>query len=95
MLDQSTLDSVESVNSTESTAADTESVNVSRASSKTQAWHVDTTGTLTCGYASLSTTVGVSQSLTESNQQAINHVTNTTRKSAQSLKSMHKIEVRG
>lgn len=95
VLDQSALDSTENLNSSESTTADNESVNVTRASSKTQAWHVDTTGTLTCGYASLSTTVGVSQSVTESNQQAINHVTNTTQKSAQSLKSMHKIEVRG
>ncbi|MGZ4997546.1 MAG: hypothetical protein ACXV74_02440 [Methylobacter sp.] len=95
VMEQSTLDSTEDVTSSESTVADKEAVNITRASSKTQSWHVDTTGTLTCGYASLSTTVGVSQSVTESNQQAVNHITDTTHKSAQSLKAMHKIEVRG
>lgn len=51
--------------------------------------------TLTCGYASLSVTAGYSQSVTNSNQQAINHITETTKKSSHSLKSLHKVEVRG
>lgn len=44
VLEQSTMDSTDSVNSTESTTSDKESVNVTRGPSKTQGWHVDTTG---------------------------------------------------
>jgi hypothetical protein len=95
VLDQSAVDSTESLTSDESTTSDKEAVNVTRASSKTENWHVDTTGTLTCGYASLSVTAGYSQSVTDSNQQAISHIHDSTRKSAHSLKVLHKIEVRG
>jgi hypothetical protein len=95
VLEQSTLESTESLSSTESTTADKEAINIARSSSQTEGWHVDTTGTLTCGYASLSVTGGYSKSVTEANQQAINHVHDRTQHSAQSLKALHKIEVRG
>lgn len=95
LMDRSVLDSAESVDATESTQSDTEAVNVSRAATKTENWHVDTTGTLTCGYASLTVSGGYAHSVTTSNQQSINKVTAATRRSAHSLKTMHKIEVRG
>jgi hypothetical protein len=95
VMDRSVMDSSENIESSESVTSDKEAINVTRATSKTQNWHVDTTGTLTCGAASLTVSAGYSQSVTDSNQQTINHVTEATRKSAQSLKSLHKIEVRG
>jgi hypothetical protein len=51
--------------------------------------------TLTCGYASLSVTAGYSSSTTKSSQQSINQITEATKKSAHSLKTLYKIEVRG
>jgi len=95
VMDRSVMDSSENIESSESVTADKEAINVTRATSKTQNWHVDTTGTLTCGAASLNVSAGYSQSVTDSSQQTINHVTEATRKSAHSLKSLHKIEVRG
>ena len=95
LLDQESIDSTESMSSTESTTSDTEAVDITRASSKTQGWHVDSTGTLTCGYASLSVSAGFSQSVTDSNSQAIHHISASTTKSASSLKTLHKIQVRG
>jgi hypothetical protein len=89
------LDSSESVQSSESSVIDKEAINVTRSSSKTSGWHFDTTGTLTVGYASLNQTIGYSESVTDSNQQAINKVAERTRKSAESLKALHKIEVKG
>ena len=85
----------ESLSSNESTTSDTEAVDITRSSTKTQGWHVDSTGTLTCGYASISVSAGFSQSVTDSNSQAIHHVSSSTRKSANSLKALHKIQVKG
>ena len=95
VLDQESIDSVETMTSTESTTSDNEAVDIARSSTKTQGWHVDTTGTLTCGYASLSVSAGFSQNVTESNSQAIHHMSSSTRKSANSQKALHKIEVKG
>jgi hypothetical protein len=95
VLDQNSLDSTEAISSSESTTSDKEAVNVARASSKTEGWHVDGTATVTCGYASANASVGYSQSVSQSNQQTINHVSEATKKSAKNLKALHKIEVRG
>jgi hypothetical protein len=95
VLDRTSIDSTESMDSSESTTSDKEAINVTRASTKTQNWHVDTSGTLTCGAASLKASAGYSKSVTDSNQQTVNHITETTKKSAHSLKTLHKIEVHG
>ena len=95
VLDQSTMDSTESVTSSESTTADKEAVNVVRSASKTEGWHVDGTATVSVGYASGSISAGYAKSVTESNQQTINHVSEATRKSAKNLKALHSISVRG
>lgn len=65
VLDQSTLDSTEAVSSSESTTSDKEAVNVARSSSKTEGWHVDGTGTVSCGYGSASVSAGYSKSVTD------------------------------
>jgi len=94
-LSQSSLDSTESIQSSESTTSDKEAVNVTRASTETQNWHVDATASVSCGPASLSVTGGYSKGVTNSNQQAISHISDSTKKSAQSLKTVHKIEISG
>jgi hypothetical protein len=95
VLSQSSLDSTESIQSSESTTSDKEAVNVTRASTETQNWHVDATASVSCGPASLSVTGGYSKGVTNSNQQAISHISDSTKKSAQSLKTVHKIEISG
>jgi hypothetical protein len=95
VLDQSTLDSTEAISSSESTTSDKEAVNVARASSKTENWHVDASATVTCGYASATVSGGYAKTVSESNQATINHVTEATKKSAKNLKALHKIDVRG
>jgi len=94
-LEESTLDSNESLRSTESTTSDKEAINIARSSSATQGWHVDSTATVSVGFASLSVTGGAYGSVTTANQQAINQIHDTTLHSAQSVKALHKIEVRG
>jgi hypothetical protein len=93
--DQSTLDSTESIDAVESTTSDKEAVNVVRASSKTEGWHVDGTAAVSCGYASGDIKFGYSKVINESNQQTVNHVAEATRKSAHNLKTLHSISVRG
>jgi hypothetical protein len=88
VLEKSTLESTEQINSDESTTSDTEALNATRATSRTEGWHVDTTGTLTAGYASLSVSAGYNQSVTDTNTATINHVTQATQKSAHSLRSV-------
>ncbi|BCG01789.1 hypothetical protein PPGU19_063570 (plasmid) [Paraburkholderia sp. PGU19] len=95
VLEQSTMDSTESLSSIESTTADKEAINIARSSTETQGWHVDSTATLTCGYGSLSVSAGYNKSVTDSNSQAISHIHDTTVHSAKSLKALHKIEVKG
>jgi len=95
VLDQSAMDSTESVTSDESTTSDKEAVNVVRSASKTENWHVDGTASVNVGYASASISAGYAKSVTESNQQTINHVSEATRRSAKNLKMLHSVTVRG
>ncbi|TMB99768.1 MAG: hypothetical protein E6J42_02485 [Chloroflexi bacterium] len=99
VLEQSTLDSTDELDSTESTTIDKEVVNVMRASSRTRSWHVDGSGSLSIGTpklgGSLGIQAGVQESLSQSSQAAIEHISETTKKSAHSLKTIHKLEVRG
>lgn len=95
VLDQSTMDSTDSVTSTESTTSDKEAINVARSSSKTEGWHIDGSATVGVGTASVKVDAGYSKSITDSNQQTINHVAEATSKSAKNLKTMHSVSVRG
>jgi len=94
-LDRQTLDSTEEMNSIENTTNDKEIVNVVRASSKTDNWNASVNGGIDLGYFNLGGTGGSSGSTTESLNNTQEHISDVTKKSAQSIKTMHKIEVRG
>jgi hypothetical protein len=95
LLEQSKVDSVEEMSSTETTTHDKEALNVTRTSSKTDNWHVDGTGHFIFegGWADL--TAGISSQITNTSQTSLEHITEVTNKSSESLKTLHKIEVRG
>jgi hypothetical protein len=95
VFDQSVVDSTDSLQSTDSQTSDKEAVNVTRSSTKTEGWHVDATGTVGTGSASLNLSAGYSSSLTQSFQQSINRVSEATKKSSASLKTLHQIQVHG
>jgi hypothetical protein len=95
VLEQTAVDSAEELTSTESTTLDKEVVNAARSSSKTENWHVDGSGGFNIGIVKLEAAGGVQNSLTQTAQNSIEHVTEATTKSAHSLKTLHKIEVRG
>jgi hypothetical protein len=95
VLEQATLDSAEELTSSESTTIDKEAVNVARSSSHTQNWHVDGSGSLSIGIASIGANAGIQESTTNTSNSTINHIKETTTKSAHSLKTLHKVEVRG
>jgi hypothetical protein len=95
LLEQSSVDSSEEMTSEESTKIDKEAMNVTRASSRTQNWHVDGGGSFSIGGLGVNASAGVSTSTTKSAQSTIDHVTESSKKSAHNLKTMHKIEVRG
>lgn len=94
-LQQSVIDSVEEVHSSEATIVDKETINVARASSATQNWHVDGNGSFSLGALSLGASAGTSSSVTQSATSSVDQVHETTKRSAESLKTLHKIEVNG
>lgn len=98
-LEQTTLDSAEELTSNESTTLDKEVANVVRASSKTDNWHIDAHGSVSVSYAGIGASVGVnagtSSTTTHTSQITLEHITESTQKSAQNLKTLHKIEVHG
>ncbi len=96
VLDQTMLDSTEELTSTESTTIDKSVVDVARSSTKTEKWHVDGGGRLSLGsWLGINISGGGEGSETQSAQNTVQHITEATKKSAHSLKVLHKIEVRG
>jgi hypothetical protein len=95
VLEQSTIDSAETQDQTESTTIDKEVMSVARSSSHNHSWHVDGTGSYSLGPASASASAGITDSLTQTSQSSMEHMTEATQKSSHSLKTLHKIEVRG
>lgn len=96
LFEKKTLDSVEEMNSSENTTADKEVVNVARSSSRTENWNVSANGSVSLGsIASFGASGGASATTTTNSQTSLQQVREATRKSAQSLKTQHKIEVRG
>ncbi len=95
VLEQSKVDSAEEMDSIESTTVDKEAFNATRSSSKTENWHVDGSGSFGIGKLSIGAGAGISTSITDSSQSSIQQVTEATKKSAHSLRTLHKIEVRG
>ncbi|MEA2330850.1 MAG: hypothetical protein QOH58_988 [Thermoleophilaceae bacterium] len=95
VLDESTVESVESIRSDESTTLDKEVVDIARSSARTHNWHVDGSGSYGVGAFKIGASGGVSTSVSQSAQTSIQQVSETTRKSANSLKTLKKIEVHG
>lgn len=94
-LQQSVVDSVEESHSSEATIVDKETVNVARASSATKGWHVDGNGSFSLGPVSLGASGGASSSVTQSATSAVDQLHETTKRSAEGLKTLHKIEING
>ncbi len=95
VLEKTSVESAEEMTSFESTTADKEAVNVARSSSRTENWHVDGSGSFGIGSFKLSAGADVSGSTVETSNRSIQHVTEATTKSSHSLRTLHKIEVRG
>jgi hypothetical protein len=95
LLEQKVVDSTEELRSSESTAVDKEVVNVARSASKTNSWKVDGSGSFSLGFFSLGASASTSETVTRSAQESSQRIHEQTVKSAHSLKTLHKIEVRG
>lgn len=94
-LERSAVESSESLETTEATLHDTETVNVARSNTTTTNWHVDGQGGFSSPYGSLSVGAGYSKGVTDTSQYSSNRTNERTQKSAHSLKTLHKIEIKG
>lgn len=94
-LERSAVESSESLESTEATLHDTETTNVARSNTTTTNWHVDGQGGFSSPYGSLNISAGYSKNVTDTSQYSQNRTNERTQKSASSLKSLHKIEIKG
>jgi hypothetical protein len=95
VLDEPTVDSVESRRSEESTTMDEVVVDVARSSARTQYWHVDGSGSYGIGLFKIGASGGASTTASESTQVSLQQVSETTRRSANSLKTLKRIAVHG
>ncbi len=94
-LERTALESSESVESAEATIHDTETVNVARSNTTTTNWHVDGNGSIVGSLGSLNLAGGYSKNVTQTTQYSQNRLNERTQKSASSLKTLHKIEIKG
>jgi hypothetical protein len=95
VLEQTRVDSAEEMNSTESTTVDKEVLNTVQSASKTSNWHVDGSAQYSNSGFTASVQSGYSESTTHAAQTTIDHLSESTKKAAHNLKTLHKIEVRG
>ncbi len=100
LLEKSTVNSTEEISSNESTTIDKEILNVTRSSAKTRNWNVNGNGSFTTGVpskwgASLGLSGSLQQSITNTSNFSLQDISESTKKSSHSLKTLHKIEVRG
>jgi hypothetical protein len=95
ILEQSSVDSAEQMDSTEATTIDKEAMNTVASASKTENWHVDSSASYSAFGATVSVGGGYSQTTTKASQTSVEHLSEATKKSAHNLKTLHKIEVKG
>jgi hypothetical protein len=96
VMQQSVLDSVEEIESLEATLVDKEIVNVNRSSSRTDNWSVSGNGSVSLGgVVSLGASGNVSSTVANTASSSVQQVDESTRRSAESLKTLHKVEVKG
>jgi hypothetical protein len=98
LFDQTTLDEVEKSESTESTTVDRDIINVTRSSTKTNNWNVSGDASVTIPIKGIKVGIGLgggfSQSVTETAQYSAEQVNEATQKSASSLRTLQKVEVK-
>ncbi len=91
---QNTLDSSEELNSVENRVIDKDVLNVARSSAKTENWKAASNANISIGSIfSIGGGVDYSKSISSKASHSIQQLDETSRKSAQSLKTMHKTEV--
>jgi hypothetical protein len=95
LLQQTVLDEVEEIQSSESTIVDKEVLNVARSSSQTNNWNVDGSGSFSLGGLSLGVDAGTSETVTQTASSSAEQMHEATQKSSQNLKTLHKVEVVG
>jgi hypothetical protein len=95
LLERTSVDSAEELTSFESTTLDKEVLNVARSSSKTENWHVDGSASFGIGSFKIGAGANVNQSTVQTSNRSIQQITEATTKSSHSLRTLHKIEVRG
>ncbi|WPS86360.1 hypothetical protein SMD22_17860 [Brevibacillus halotolerans] len=100
IMEKNTLDQAEEMTSEESTTVDKEALNVTRSSTKTEKWHVNGNGRISIGNplslgGQLGADAGFDRSTQLTAQVTLNQIHEATKKSAHSLKTLHKVEVRG
>jgi hypothetical protein len=95
LLDQTTVDSREELNSTENTTLDKEVMNVAHSSSKTEKWGVNGNASFSLGgLFKLGAGADYSRTITSTTQTSQQQIHEATTKSSHSLKTLHKVEVR-
>jgi len=94
LFQQDTLDSVEKLESSESTLIDKDVINVTRSTSETENWKVDGNGGIRLGSFGLSVSAGYSKSINDTAKNSLDRIAESTVKSARSLKSLQKVEIK-
>lgn len=100
VMEKTTLDQSEEMTSEESTTVDKEALNVTRSSTKTEKWHVNGSGRISIGNplslgGQLGIDAGFNSAVQQTAQVTMDQIHESTKKSAHSLKTLHKVEVRG
>lgn len=94
LFDQTTLDQTEKATETESTVSDKDVMNVARSSSRANNWSLSGQGTFGLGDFSVGASGSVSEALTNTASSSAERVRESTSKSSEQLKTLHKVEVR-
>lgn len=92
-LTQNTLNSVEELDSRESTLIDRDVLNVARSMSSTENWRVDGTGSFSIGGLSLGMSGGYNKTVNRAVQSTNQRLKESTTKSASTLKALQKTEI--
>jgi len=92
--DRETVDEVERSESTESTVADKDVLNVTRSSSRTNSWTINGNASITLPKFSAGVSGSVSESVTEAASSSAQRTRDSTEKSATNLKTVQKVQIR-
>jgi len=94
LFDQTTLDQTEKATEIESTVSDKDVMNVARSSSRTNNWSLSGQGSFGLGDFSVGASGSVSETVTSAANSSAERVQESTSKSSEQLRTLHKVEVR-